>query len=259
MSQITSRDGTKIAFDEIGEGPALVLVDGAMCYRRVGPMPNLAKALESRFRVFTYDRRGRGESGDIRPYAVSREVEDLEGIIAHAGGSSFVYGLSSGAALALLAAAGGSAIKRLVLYEPPYLAEEPSSNVYQKYGKRLDEFLAAGRKGDAVELFLSTLGMPGPAIARMRQGPVWQLMESIAHTLAYDNNILGDGSVPRETARKVRVQTMVLAGGSSPDVMRLGAKRTAEAIPRAEHRILEGQTHDVSAEALAPVLTRFFE
>jgi pimeloyl-ACP methyl ester carboxylesterase len=259
LGSVKSRDGTMIAFDELGEGLPLVLVDGAMCYRQIGPTPTLANALRSKFRVYTYDRRGRGESSDGRPYSVAREIEDLEGIIAHIGGSAFVYGLSSGAALALLTAAKSSSIKRLALYEPPYLGEVPGSQVYHEYGERLGEFLAAGQRGNAVELFLSTIGVPDPAIARTRQAPVWALMESIAHTLAYDNAVLGDGSVPLYDAGKVNAPTLVLAGGSSPEAMRLGAKRTAAAIPNSQYRTLEGQTHDVSSEVLAPVLMEFFQ
>ncbi|MGC9665161.1 alpha/beta fold hydrolase [Planosporangium sp. 12N6] len=258
MTKVTSRDGTTIACERVGEGPALVLVDGAMCYRAFGPLPALARVLAPDFTVYTYDRRGRGGSGDTAPYAVDREVEDLEVVIEAAGGSAYVYGISSGAALALTAAASGPAITKLALYEPPYTAEDGDTAQVAAYNRQIIDLLAAGRRGDAVERFMSGVGLPAEAIAGMRQSPAWPVFEGVAPTLAYDFAVLGDGTVPRERAAHVTVPTLVAAGGASPESLRRPAKALADAIPGATHRVLEGQTHEVSPDAIAAVLREFF-
>ncbi|HEX6497801.1 MAG TPA: alpha/beta hydrolase [Micromonosporaceae bacterium] len=257
MSTVTSRDGTLIGFDRIGDGPALVLVDGAMCYRASGPLVPLAHVLASRFTVYTYDRRGRGESGDTPPYAVTREVEDLDAIIAEAGGSAYVFGMSSGAALAIEAAASGSPITKLALYEPPYRTSDADPRRQREYTEKLGSTLAEGRRGDAVELFMRMVGMPAETVAGMRGSPAWPVFEAIAPTLAYDDALLGDGSVPRDRTAKVTVPTLVVAGGSSPAFLRDAARATAEVIPGAELRTLDGQTHMLDPEVVGAVLTEF--
>jgi pimeloyl-ACP methyl ester carboxylesterase len=258
MSVLTSADGTAIAYEHTGSGPALVLVDGALCYRAAGPMRPLAALLRDNFTVYTYDRRGRGESSDRTPYAVAREFEDLRAVIARAGGQAYVYATSSGAALALATAAAGPGITRLALYEPPFLAEVEDGGQMQEYARRLDELLDAGRRGDAVALFMTNVGIPAPVIAGMRAQPGWATLEAIAPTLAYDAKVLGGGRVPRELAATVAVPALVLAGSASPQNLQQAAKATADALPTAEHRTLNGQTHDVSPDALAPVLVEFF-
>lgn len=259
MGKVASRDGTTIAFDRSGEGPALVLVDGALSYRGFGKMAGLAEVLAPHFTVYAYDRRGRGESGDTAPYAVACEVEDLEALITETGGSAYVFGLSSGAVLALEAAASGLAIAKLALYEPPFTVEGEDLQEEDDFGERLEELLAAGRRGDAVELFLTSAGVPAEAIAGMRAEPSWPLFEAVAPTLGYDNAVLGEGTVPHERAARVTVPTLVANGGASPDFFRLAAKATAEAIPGARHKTLEGQSWgEVAPEALAPVLKEFF-
>jgi pimeloyl-ACP methyl ester carboxylesterase len=229
-----------------------------MCYRGAGPLDALAAALRDRFTVYTYDRRGRGESGDTLPYAVAREVEDLRAIVARAGGAAGVYGISSGAALALATAAVEPGITRLALYEPPFLAEVEDEVLIKEYSEQLDALLDAGRRGDAVVLFMTRVGVPEPVIAGMRAQPGWARMEAIAPTLGYDDRVLGDGRVPRELAPAITVPTLLLAGDASPQRLRLSARAAADAFPTAEFRVLEGQTHDVSPEALAPVLAGFF-
>jgi len=259
MPVLTSADGTAIAYERTGAGPALILVDGAMCHRASGPMRPLAAALSPTFTVFTYDRRGRGESSDTPPYAVAREVDDLRALVAVAGGRAGVYGLSSGAALALRTAAGGTGITRLALYEPPFLAEiDNGARAKAEYTRRLDELLGAGRRGDAVTLFMTYVGVPEPAIAGLRAQPGWAAFEAIAPTLPYDEAVLGDGHVPRDIAAAIVVPTLVLGGGASPARLQQAAKATAAAIPTAEHRTLDGQTHDVAPDAIAPVLAEFF-
>jgi pimeloyl-ACP methyl ester carboxylesterase len=258
MSEVTSRDGTTIAFDRLGQGPAVVLVDGALSHRGLGPMAPLADSLAAEFTAIRYDRRGRGQSGDTAPYATAREVEDLEAVIAGAGGSAAVCGLSSGAALALEAAASGLAVTRLALYEPPFDVDsaEPQDDAYVR---RLEELIDAGRRGDAVEWFLSNAGVSAEALAEMRTQPEWPLFEAVAPTLAYDHAILGDGTVPRERAERITAPTLVASGEASPDFFTRAAQATAEAIPGAQHRVLEGQAWgQVDPQALARVLSDFF-
>jgi alpha-beta hydrolase superfamily lysophospholipase len=258
MPVVISGDGTTIAYERTGSGPPLVLVDGAMCHRAAGPMRPLAALLRDTFTVYTYDRRGRGESADTPPYAVAREIEDLRAVVARAGGEAYVYAISSGAALAMASAAARSGIARLALYEPPFMAEVGDGTRAKEYTGRLNELLAAGRDGDAVALFMAHVGVPEAVIAGIRAQPGWAALEAIAPTLAYDDEVLGDGSVPRGPASTIAVPALVLAGGASPGGLRRAAEATADALAAGEFRILDGQTHDVAPGALAPVLAEFF-
>ncbi|HLO32817.1 MAG TPA: alpha/beta hydrolase [Anaerolineales bacterium] len=260
MNQVTSKDGTMIAYDKRGEGPAVILVDGALCYRSFGPMTHLAELLAPHFTVYNYDRRGRGDSGDTQPYTLESEIEDIEALIKEAGGSAFVYGISSGGALALEAAAKlGNKIKKLAVYEIPYSSEKGAEQAWKEYRKQLAEFVGEGRRGDAAALFMRSVGTPEDQIEGMRHAPVWGMFESVAPTLAYDAATLGeDRSVPVKRAAKVTVPTLVMNGSAIP-FMRETAIALAKAIPHAQHRTLEGQTHDVNLEVLAPVLVEFFE
>jgi pimeloyl-ACP methyl ester carboxylesterase len=256
MGEVQSRDGTTIAFERSGDGPPVVLVDGALSHRRLGPMARLAEPLAADFTVFAYDRRGRGESGDTAPYDVVREVADLAAVIDAAGGPAAVFGLSSGAALALEATAAGLPVTRLALYEPPYGLEPDEDPAYVA---RLHELLAAGRRGDAVEWFLSNAGVPAEALAGMRSQPEWPAFEAVAPTLAYDHAVLGDGAVPRERAARIGVPTLVANGEESPEFFLRAAQATAAAIPGAEHRAIAGQAWGrADMAALAPVLRAFF-
>ena len=258
MSTFTSLDGTTIAYERTGSGPALILVDGAMCYRGGGPMGPLAALLQDAFTVYTYDRRGRGESSDTLPYAVDREVEDLQGLIAQAGGAAHVYAMSSGGALALATAAADHGVTKLALYEPPFMAEVEDGTRTKTYTERLTELLAAGHSGDAIALFMTHVGIPAPVITGMRAQPGWATLEAIAPTLAYDDTVLADSRIPRDLVAKITIPAVVIGGGASPEGLQQAAKITAEALPHGAYRILEGQTHDVAADALAPVLVEFF-
>jgi pimeloyl-ACP methyl ester carboxylesterase len=255
---VASRDGTRIAYQRSGDGAPLVLVDGALCSRSFGPMVPLAALLETDFTVYRYDRRGRGDSGDSQPYAVAREVEDLEAVIAAAGGSAFVFGMSSGGALALEAAACRLPIERLAVYEPP-LAVEADPAELSEFTDRIAELIAADRRGDAVEFFLASGGVPADALAELRSGPSWPLWESVAPTLVYDNAVLGDGEVPRDRAATVTMPTLVANGGESPDFFRQAAEAVAATVPNGQHLVLDGQSWgQVEPEALAPMLRSFF-
>lgn len=260
MGTVRSKDGTAIAFDEQGHGPALILVDGALDTRSSGSKPELAKLLAQHFTVHSYDRRGRGDSGDTMPYAVDREIEDIEALIDRAGGSAFVYGHSSGACLALDATVKlGNTVKRLAMYEAPYNDDPPARQAWGDYIRDLTEALASDRRGDAVALFMALVGMPAAQIEGMRHAPVWGGMEAIAPTLAYDQRAIGnDRSVPTERAALVKVPTLVMNGGDGAPFMLETATTLSKAIPAAKLSTLPGQTHAVHPEALAPVLVEFF-
>jgi pimeloyl-ACP methyl ester carboxylesterase len=221
-------------------------------------MPKLAPLLAQHFTVFMYDRRGRNDSGDTAPYAVEREIEDIQALIGEAGGSAFVLGISSGGALALTAAANGLSIRKLVMYEPPFTVEDTGHPPPSDYEAQLDRLLAAGRRGDAVKYFLKMVGVPAVVVVLMRFLPVWAKLKAVAHTLPYDDAVMGDSSVPTRRAASVRMPTLVISGEKSPPSLRHAAQRLASVLPNATHRTLEGQTHDVSAKALAPVLHEFF-
>ncbi len=260
MKKVRSADGTTIAYDQIGNGPAVILVDGALGSRAFGFMVPLATRLSPHFTVITYDRRGRGESTDTQPFALEREIEDIEALINEAGGEAFLYGISSGAALALEATIKlGHKVKKLALYEAPYDSDDARQQAFRNYRKQLVEVLAEGRRGDALGLFMMFVGMPPEHLEGARKMPMWPMWEAVAHTLPYDAAALGeDGSVPTEKAARVTVPTLVMDGSASVPFMHTTAVALAKAIPNGEHRTLEGQTHEVEAQVLAPALVEFF-
>jgi pimeloyl-ACP methyl ester carboxylesterase len=261
MEKVTSKDGTQIAYDRQGTGPAVILVDGALCYRSFGPMPGLAQLLAPHFTVYNYDRRGRGDSGDTKPYSVEREVEDIEALIDEAGGSAYACGLSSGAALALEAAIKlGNKVKKLAMYEAPYAADNAAQQTWKEYNRQLTELLAEDRRGDAVALFMKMVGTPVDQIEGMRRSPMWTMFEAVAPTLAYDSAVLGKGhAAPVERVGTVTVPTLVMNGGASFAFMYDIAQALSKAMPNAQLRTLDGQRHDVNLEVLAPVLVEFFK
>ena len=259
---VTSRDGTRIAYDKAGEGPALLVVTGALATRAMSA--ELAQLLAQHFTVYTYDRRGRGDSGDTKPYSVEREVEDIAALIDAAGGSAYVYGKSSGGALALQAAASlDDKVKKLAIYEVPYSDAEGAAREWKEFTPKIDGLLAANRRTDAVAAFLGFVGMPDEAVAKMKASPAWAGMEAMAPTLAYDNAVVGDDrSVPVDVAGRIRVDTLVMDGGASQGpmpFMKATADKLGKAIPNARRRTLEGQGHDVSAEVVVPILVEFFK
>jgi pimeloyl-ACP methyl ester carboxylesterase len=257
MKTVTSKDGTTIAFDRLGEGTPIIFVNGALSDRSaVAPV---AALLAPRFTVFAYDRRGLGSSGDTAPYAVEREVEDLEALISEAGGSAFVVGHSSGAVLALEAAAHGLAITRLALYEPPFIVDDSRPRPPGDFAAQLAELIASGRRGDAVALFLTTgVDLPADAVAQMRNAPMWPAFEAMAHTLVYNTTIMGNFSVPAGRVSSVTIPTLVLDGGESPAWARRAVQAVVDILPHAQRRTLAGQTHGAAPQILAPVLEEFF-
>ena len=263
MKTVTSKDGTIIAFDQFGSGPVVILVDGALQYRAFdqGMLP-LAELLSQHFTVIHYDRRGRGDSTDSQPYELEREIEDIEALIDVAGGSAFLYGISSGAALAFEAAlALPGKVKKLAMYEAPYNDDKDARKAWKEYRYKLKELVAADRRGDAVGLFMMLVGMPADQLEGMYQHPMWPLWEAVGLTLAYDAAALGEeAAIPTERAARLAVPALILDGGAGEwSFMHTTAVTLANAIPTAQHQSLKGQTHEVSAEALAPVLTNFFK
>jgi pimeloyl-ACP methyl ester carboxylesterase len=255
MKTVTSADGTTIAFDQLGAGAPIIMAAGAFNDRST--TEPLARALAPRFLAVSYDRRGRGDSEDAARYAVEREIEDLEALIAEVGGSAAVFGYSSGAKLALKAAASGLAITRIALYEPPfvdYRDPRPPADITD----RLTELLAAGRRGDAVELFQTeVIGMPAQVVAQMRNAPFRPAMEAIAHTLVYEATLMEDFTLPTALIASITTPTLVLDGDQSPPWIREAARAVADTLPNGRHRSLAGQDHTIDPEATAPILAEF--
>ncbi len=259
MPHVTSKDGTIIAYEQSGQGPALVVVGGVLGdhHQQAG----LAALLAEHFTVYNIDRRGHGESGFTAPYAVEREVEDLDALITKAGGSAFVYGTSGPGVLCTYAAAAGLSpkIKKLAVWEPPYALEGTRPPVSQDYMEQLAQMLREGRRGDMIELFLTkAVGMPAEFVAPMRQSPFWAAQEAFAPTLVYDATLMGDFSLPKERIAKATVETLVIDGGTVPWISQ-AAQAVADTLPHAHRRTIAGQPHNVADEAMAPILIEYFQ
>lgn len=268
MESVTSKDGTTIVYDRSGNGLAVILVGGATVTRQ-DQVP-LATELAEHFAVYNYDRRGRGDSDDsdnTLPHALEREIEDIEALIAAAGGSAYLYGISSGGALVLEAAAAGVTASKIAVYEVPYDMLPGGDERYREYKESLTALLAEGRRGDAFALFMRFVGAPDEMIEGARDSPMWAGLEALAPTLAYDAACLGTGRPDAERLAKITQPTLIAVGGASADSFLGGggnffeaaADAVAESIPHARRESIEGQTHMIDPKALAPVLTRFFK
>lgn len=255
LQTVVSKDGTEIAYDRSGSGPAIIMM-------AAGPtdhwaLAGIAELLAKDFTVYNYDRRGRGDSGDTTPYAAEREYEDLQALITAAGGNAGVYGSSGGGILALQAALWGADIGRLAVWETPFIVEGSRPPVRADYRQNLEQLLAEGRRGEMLDSFMiDAVGMPAEFVTPMHDLPMWAGMERIAHTLVYDSIITGDFSMPAGLS-ELTVPTLVLEGGTMP-WMTQSAKVLADTLPDASLRVLPGQTHDVQAAVIAPVLADFF-
>jgi hypothetical protein len=265
MPHVTSKDGTSIAYERSGQGPAVVLVGGAL--DDGAENAPLAAELSNRFTVYNYARRGRGDSGDTPPYAVQREIEDLEALIAEAGGSAHLYGVSSGGALVLEAAAAGAPVDRLGVYEVPYILDAGGPHWYQADGVQAAALVADGRRGEALELFMRRVGSPDEVIAQARQSPYWPGLEAIAHTLAYDAACVGDGPPPAERLGTIARPALVATGGPRSDPYASGqpadffdraADAIAAAVPGARRQTFTGQGHVADPALVAARLEGFF-
>ena len=264
MHTARSNDGTTIAYDRHGSGPVVILVGGALGYRKFKKMEELAELLSDRCTVINYDRRGRGDSTEVKPFAVEREIEDIAALVEAEGGSASLWGWSSGGALALRAAAAGVPVERVSVYEVPFMVTPDADRPTPDYGARLDALVAAGDRSGAVKHFMrNAIGIPAPFVALMRLMPMWKGLKAVAHTLPYDWAALGEHTMygaeldPEEWAA-VTVPTLVVHGEKSPAVLRDGSRALAEVLPNAELRALEGLSHNVKMDVLAPVLADFF-
>lgn len=264
VQTVTSRDGTTIAYEATGSGPALILVGAALSDR--ADTRKLAALLTGRYTVYNYDRRGRGGSGDTAPYAVDREIEDLEAVIRAAGGSAAVFGSSSGAVLALRAAAAGLPITKLAIFEPPFRVDGAGKPLPSDLDERINGFLAAGRRSDAVSYFMRTaVGVPGPMLLFMRVWPgLWSKLTGMAHTLPYDQAIMGETLSGRPlsptTWSTVSAPTLVLDGARSDATFRSAAAATAEVVPNARLQTLDGLNHgavEMNPMAIAAAVADF--
>lgn len=261
MEMVTSQDGARIAFDRMGDGPPLIEVMGATATRAMAGQD--IEHLAQDFTIFTYDRRGRGDSSDRAPYAVAREIEDLAALIEEAGGSAFVLGHSSGAVLALEAAKQGLPIRKLALYEPPFIIDDSRPPLPSDYVSQLRRFIAEGRPESALEYFMTVaVGIPAEYIGGMKNSPYWQRSVAAAHTISYDGEIMGDTmrGNPDTLARfaGVTIPTLVMVGSESPPYQQNAVQTLANLLPNGYYRSMEGQDHGVAAEVLAPVLAEFF-
>jgi pimeloyl-ACP methyl ester carboxylesterase len=264
MQIVASKDGSRIAYDRSGTGPAVILVGGALGYRKFKKMEELARLLAERCTVINYDRRGRGDSTEVKPFALEREVEDIQALIEAEGGSASLWGWSSGGALALRAAGAGIGVERLSVYEVPFMVTPEAKRPTRDYGERLDELVAAGDRSGAVKHFMrNSIGIPAPFVALMRLTPMWKELKATAHTLPYDWAALGKHTMygaplKAEEWASVTVPTLVVYGAKSPAVLKEGSRALAEVLPNAELRELAGVRHNVKMKVLASVLADFF-
>ncbi len=259
MPTTTSRDGTTIAYSVLGTGPALVLVDGALCSRAFGPMPGYAKALADSFTVYWYDRRGRGESTDTPPFTIQKEIDDLAAMIQAAGGSAYVCGTSSGAAIALQGAVAGLPMKKLVMYEAPYTPVPTGGKTAAQHVEALWALVKADQRGAAVRYFMcDVVGMPKPIGYLFALFPMWPKLKAVAHTLPYDLTVMADVEILGARSAGVKVPTMVAGGTKSPEALQQAVTRVAAAIPGSTLRWVDGQTHNLAAAPAAVMMKEFF-
>jgi pimeloyl-ACP methyl ester carboxylesterase len=253
-----SKDGTAIVYEKIGKGPGIILVNGALAHRKLYGEKELAAMLAKDLTVIFYDRRGRGESADIKPYTVEKEIEDIAALIDKAGASVYLYGSSGGAALALLAAEklGPEKVTKLALYEPPYGSDTKQAFASEK--NKVNELVGDGKPTDAVTFYLGKRGIPPDKIEAMKRSPEWDGLVHTGHTLVYDFQVLGDGTVPVNIARNITIPTLVMDGEKSFDFMHATADTVGKIIPGAVRKTIKDQTHDLSPKAVAPVLLEFF-
>ena len=262
VRSVRSRDGVSITYERIGQGPPLILVDGALCHRKLGPGAAMAKLLARHFTVFTYDRRGRGESGDADSHGVAREVADFQAVLRETDGDACVWGHSSGGVLALEAANRVGGVRKLVLYEAPFIVDDGRAPTEHEWAA-ISEAIAEDRRSDAVRTFLRLAGVPGLVRALMRLSPMWPKLEAVARTLPYDGALVRDYQrgkpLPAGLWPSVRMPVLVMAGGKSPAWLRSANQSLAACLPDAQYVALEGETHNVRAKAQVPWLLRFFE
>jgi pimeloyl-ACP methyl ester carboxylesterase len=257
MSIALSKDGTKIVYRKTGKGPLIILVDGAFCSKDFGPMPKLSPLLSEHFTVISYDRRARGESGDTKPYTIEREIEDLQALIEQNGGSAYLFGISSGAILALRAVSHGLRVPKLVLFEPPFVTNKNlirSPNAYDELTRLVDD----GKRGDAVKFYLrKVMGVPAFLPFVLQLTPNWSKMKANANSLPYDAAVCGDFEIPENLRSSVAIPVLVIDSTKSPEILRSAVEATVRALPNATRKSLKGSIHDVPPKTLVPELAEF--
>lgn len=261
MDGVTSQDGTHIAYTIAGSGPGVILVGGGL--DDGSENAPLATELARSFTVVNYTRRGRPPSGDTPPYAVAREIEDLAALIANvAPQPCHLYGVSSGGALALEAAAE-LPVDRLAVYEVPYQVDAEAVARWQAY---VADLASAASRGEMLELFMRLAGSGEDQIVAARESPEWSHAESIAHTLVYDAACLRDGPPPERTLSAVTQPTLVATGavrdphmgGLEPGFFDNAADALVDLLPDAERVVLEHQSHVADPSVVAGALRKFF-
>jgi pimeloyl-ACP methyl ester carboxylesterase len=259
MAHVIAKDGTKIAFDKSGSGPAVIIVGGALSARNLFQQEQraLVEKLSEHFTVYAYDRRGRGESTDVQPYAVEREIEDLESLINAVGGRAYMYGVSSGGALALQATArlGSTKVPKLAIFEPPY---GQGKQAFDKQKQGVADLVKTGAPGEAAAFFMSSIGTPPEALEKMKSSAEWEKIKKIDFTLVYDYKVLGDGEIPSDVVKTISIPTLVMDGEKSLEFMHATADQIAKLLPACQRETLKGQMHQAKAEVVAPVLVEFF-
>lgn len=262
MASVVSKDGSNIGYDRQGSGPVVIFVAGATQYRAVDETtPSMATDLADRFTIINYDRRGRGESSDMAPYAVAREIEDIEALIDANGGTAGLYGMSSGAVLALEAATAlRGKVTSLLMYEPPINVDEKSAHIWVRHGEMAD-LAAKGEADTMLAKFMAGVGMPPEAIEGFRQSPAWGGFAAVGLTLEHDFRIMAeavDGDRMPERWKALDIPVLVVNGDSSFPFIEAGAAWVAEAVPVARRQVLPGQSHQFDPKVLGPVLAQFF-
>lgn len=259
MKTTQSKDGTVIAYDVYGSGPALVYITGASCFRSFRPVRQDAKAFAQEFTVYNYDRRGRGDSTNTLPWSVEGEVEDIEAMIDAAGGKAHLYGHSSGAVLALEAALRlGDKVQKVVMYDASYVHDETEKAKYNQLSQHIHQLLKDDQKAKAMKSFLTGIGMPKALVFLLPLFPDWRIMKALAPTLAYDIALTRD-MPPVERAAEVTVPLQIIVGQKSPAGLHDVANQLTKAIPMAKLIELAKQGHLVSAKALLPLLKDFLK
>lgn len=258
MEIAISKDGTRIAYNKTGSGPTVILVDGAFCSKDFGPMAKIAPLLSQSFTVITYDRRARGESGDTKPYAIEREIEDINALINIAGGTACLFGISSGAILAIRTVAAGLNVKKLAVLEPPFVGNKGNKRPANAF-QQLSQMILENRRGDAVKFYLTkVIGVPAIIPFILRLTPNWPKMKAIAGSLPYDAAVCGDFNVPLQLVAKITIPTIAIDSIKSPDILRNAVEALAKVLPNGHRVSLKGKMHDVPAKILVPALTDFY-
>jgi len=253
METVSSADGSAIAYVCSGRGSSLVLVGGAFSDRTSGE--DLAQALAGDFTVFRYDRRGRGDSDNNDVYSTLQEAEDLAAIADEAGGEPFVFGQSSGGALALEAAAAGLGMRGLVVHEPPYIRGPATSS---QTADRFAQQAAGGKQAEVTEEFLRNTGTSDEELKRIKDSPVWPRLTLLAPTLPNDIRLLNEGVVPAERLGRIDTPVLATSGSLSDGWAPAAARAVASAVADGEFRVIDGVGHSVPAEIMAGVLRDFF-